>query len=431
MHPKMFCRNAPFLRASRGLPLCHPGRPRRAALSASSAPGGRGPRLRVTREAFLRLQTTAMASRVRTPFFVGSQAVVCFVTLVSLSGCKIAFDGETVVSPDGSVTRITRYVADGDSDKAELESQYSLPLGGAWEVRKATRHSSDTGKDYEVTISTYEVTKRYAPGEPIRPDYVRNGKTPDRVSHNETRLAAHNYVFVKVFDYNERFHDVATKEGFEISAKKLYAAWLEHFANRIAQALEDRVTLGQVREKLRVAFDPLVSRVIAGIRAEGTAFLDTNKDELEPMFEKERLISEIVKVLPPPSEVEAESWREAISQAYEKIDDVSGSLFEESGLEEQLFGVYGSVSLTTYSFRVALSLPGKILMSNATRREGNVLTWEFGPSDFLRQDYVLQARSQLVYPGRITLAVGALLAICGAWGFLALRRRSRATLKCV
>ena len=44
---------SPLLRASQGLPLRHPSRPRRAGLSPSSAPGGRGPRLRVTREAFL------------------------------------------------------------------------------------------------------------------------------------------------------------------------------------------------------------------------------------------------------------------------------------------------------------------------------------------------------------------------------------------
>ncbi len=330
--------------------------------------------------------------------------------LITSAGCNIALEAETVVTPDGSLTRTTRYIADEDSDKKELETQYALHSGGTWEVRKATKHNLYTRKDYEGTISIYQVVKRYKSGEPISSDYVRSGKSPERVSRNDISLKVHNHIFAKTFDYEEQFRDVVTKESFEAAARKLYAASIEYFADQLARELEDGVTLGQAREALKKAFDPLLRQFMDGIRHDGRAFFESKKfkEDLEPALEIDQLVARVIQVLPPPSPEQTNSWQQAVHRACEKSGETSQSL-EGTGLEEELFGVYGFTLFQTYTFRETLSLPGKLLESNATKREGSVLSWEFSPSDFQWQDYVLRARSRIIHKGRIMFAGIAVL----------------------
>jgi hypothetical protein len=59
---------------------------------------------------------------------------------------------------------------------------------------------------------------------------------------------------------------------------------------------------------------------------------------------------------------------------------------------------------------VSATLPGTIVDSNATRRDGERLVWEFSSDDFLLEPYDIRVRSRLVYPGRIA-AAGAAVAV--------------------
>ena len=239
-----------------------------------------------------------------------TSGLACLVCLVFLSGCKIEFEANTVVSPDGSVTRTTRYVGDEDSDRKELETQYALPVGGTWETKKTTvPNAAFKGNEYVKTTSIYQVTKRYAPGQSVPSDYVRKGKSPERVSQNDVHLRVRDYIFAKTFDYEEHFRDVTSAKGFETAARKLYAAWLEYFAGQLAQELGDRVTLAQAREALRATYDPLVNKFITLARNEGQASPDAGskiyEQAIEPALKTEQVVSQVSKALPPPSDEEA------------------------------------------------------------------------------------------------------------------------------
>ena len=356
-----------------------------------------------------------------------ASSLVCLVCLTVLSGCKnIEFEASTVVAPDGSVTRTTRYVAD-DSKKGELTTRYELPSGGDWTSKKTTRQDSVTKKAVEVTTHIYELTKRYAVGEAIPSDFVRRAKTSDRVARNQIRLNVHDYVFVKMFDYEERFLDIVTKEGFETAARKLYAGYVEHFAGQLAQESENRISLAQAREKLKVAFEPLLVQFLAGIRNERMAFLrsKTFKEGLEPSLQDEQIVDRVVGTLPPPSAEQADAWREAVARALMKTQNVTGN-WEDTALEEELFGVHGfDIFGDDYDFTVGLSLPGKLLESNASKHEHGQLTWEFTEDTFRWKEHVIRARSRLVYSNRIRLAVGAILVVFVAWAVAILRKKRR------
>ncbi len=346
------------------------------------------------------------------------------VLLIASAGCRIALEAETVVAPDGTVTRNTRYIADEDSDKQELETRYVLPPNGTWELQKATTHNSYTGKDSEGHIHIYQVTKQSRPHEAIPSDYIRRGKVPTRVSRNAVTLNVQDGMFAKTFDYEERFRDVTTKEGFEAAARKLYAAWIEHVAGQLARELKDGVTLGQARDALTKAFDPLLRKFMNGVRRDGRAFFESKefKEELEPALETDQVVARVVQVLPPPTPEQRDAWQQAVRQAYEKVGETSQSFLEGTGLEEELFGVYGFALFQTYTFKETLSLPGKILQSNATRQKGDVLSWEFSPSDFLWQEYVLRARSRVIHKEPIVLTGIAVLVLLA----VAVFRRRRA-----
>lgn len=353
--------------------------------------------------------------------------LVCLVCLTILSGCKnIEFGASTVVAPDGSVTRTIRYAAD-DSEKEELTTRYELPSGGAWTSKKATRQDLVTKKDVEVTTHNYEVTKRYAAGETIPSDFTRRAKTSDRVASNRIRLTVHDYIFIKTFDYEEQFRDIVTMEGFGVAARKIYAEWIEHFAGQLAQESEDRITPAQAREKLKVAFEPLLVQFLTGIRNEGAAFLESKsfKEQLEPSLQDEQVVDRVVGVFPPSSVEQTDVWREAVARAHKKTPDVTGN-WDDTALKEELFGVHGfDIFGGDYDFTVALSLPGEVLENNATKQEHGKLTWEFTEDTFRWQEHVLRARSRLVYSGRINLAVGAILVVFIAWAVAALRRKQR------
>ncbi|MBI3011448.1 MAG: hypothetical protein HYY58_03015 [Candidatus Omnitrophica bacterium] len=348
------------------------------------------------------------------------------ICLTMLSGCKIEFEANTIVSPDGSVTRTTRYIGGGAED-GELKTRYELPSGGAWKEGKTTRYDYSAKKDVEVTTDVYEVTKRYAGGEPIPSDFVRKAEASDRTARNQIRMAVQNYGFVKMFNYEERFRDIVTTERFEAAARKLYAGWVEHFAGHLAEESHDSISPAQAREKLKAAFDPLLVMFLSGLRREGKAFGEskTFKDELEPSLQEERIVAEVVGIFPSPSAEQADAWREGITRAFSKANDMLSNWWDDTPLEEELFGVHGFHLFQDYGFEVTLSLPGRVVESNATKREGGVLKWEFDNDDFVLEDYVIHARSRLVYSDRIAVVGGTLFVLLVVLSIATLRRRKR------
>ncbi len=92
--------------------------------------------------------------------------------VILLAGCKITLEARTVVAPDGSVMRTTRYIADGEGQRKELAGYYHLPLGGTWDTQKVMQYNHWLKKDVEKTLHIYTATHQYAPGTTIPSDYL-------------------------------------------------------------------------------------------------------------------------------------------------------------------------------------------------------------------------------------------------------------------
>jgi hypothetical protein len=343
-----------------------------------------------------------------------------------LSGCKIEFQANTMVLPDGGVTRTTRHISSGAEDK-ELKTRYQLFSGGTWTKGKSTRYDSFAKKDVEAITDVYEVTKHYASGESIPSDFVRRAEVSDRSARNQIRMTVQDYGFLKTFDYEERFQDIITMEEFEAAARKLYAGWIEHFAGTLTQESEGRMSAVLAREKLDVKFGPLLDFFLTGFRSEGKGFAEsqTFKDKLEPRIQEARIIAEVMEVFPPPLGEQTDAWREAVNRAFRKTNDMMEKRWDNTPLQDELFGVHGLGLFQDYGFTMILSLPGTVVESNVTMREGEVLKWEFKDSDFFLKDYVIHARSRLIYLERIVLIAGMLFVLIAVFGMLAWRNRKR------
>lgn len=367
------------------------------------------------------------------------QPAACLLILLCAGGCDsvIDFDAETVVFPDSAVTRKTRFTTNTVELKDELETRYSLPPDGKWESGKRTKRESD-GKEKEIATSIYGVEKQYPPGSPIASDYVRKAEFSKQVSRNEPRLTVRNYVFAKTFDYEERFRDIVTQESFEQAARKIYAGVIERGAGYLAQERQDGLSAAQASTAITSAFDPLLEKFLYIARSEGirAAFTTLNQGEFEP----EQVAARVMGVLPPATGEDAKLWRVAITKAYKKSFGLADEAYPAPTLEELILveeGLSGVYSSRLYSFRlfggryyrftVALSLPGELVESNASKQEGNRLVWAFGSEDFLYEDHVLRARSRLIYPERIAVAGAAIAAILAVLLFGRLRTRKNRT----
>ena len=346
--------------------------------------------------------------------------------LFGLNGCKIEFEANTMIRPDGSVVRTIRYVAYEDSDKEELKTQYVLPPGGTWKIKKITKYNWYTKKECEGTIHIYSVTEKYAPGELIPSDHVRLGKIEGSIGRNETSLSVQDYFFVKFFNFKETFSDVASKERSITAAKRLYPVLIEQFACSLASRLNGLSTV-QVSKVLKSMFDPWFERFIESLHTGDEDFFETYEKELNEIFEKDRLVAYLTEKLPSPSEEQAEPWRETIADAYDEMGKSVESLWENKEFEEAFFGVYGFTLFQSYGFKETLVLPGKILSTNAESRQANILTWEFDETDFRLEDYVLNARSRLINTSRIAWAMGFIILVLVSVGGILVRRSWRQT----
>lgn len=374
-----------------------------------------------------RNEQTALTGPARVFFTKVFRAGGCLLILLCAGGCggELDFEAETIVSPDSVVTRKTRFTTNSIGLKDELQTRYTLPAEGKWESGQRPKRSS-AGKEHEAT-STYEVGKQYTPGSPIASDYVRKAEFSKQVSRNEPRLTVRNYVFVKTFDYEERFRDIVT-QNFEKTARRIYKQVIEHEADYLVQEREDGLTAPQANAAIASAFDPLLEKFLHTVRSKGIRATGDALEEgqtLEELLEPEQVAARVIEVLPPATGRDSESWRKAIAEAYKRAVEAA---WKDPAFEDEIFGVYGLGLLgPTYSFTVALSLPGELLESNATKQEGKRLVWVFESADFRWKDQILRARSRLVYPERIAIAGAVLLAIIAGWWFSRLRTRRNRT----
>ena len=348
---------------------------------------------------------------------------------LSLSACLgspdfIEFEADTIVFPDSAVTRKTRFIVGIDARiKRDVETRYDLPAEGKWETGKRTWPKPGGGQ-YEGSTFTYETAKEYSPGTPMAPDYERKSMFSKQVSHNEPRLTVHNYIFVKTYDYEERFRDIVTPESIDKAMRKFYEDVVERGSGVLAQESKAGLTAKQASMAIRAVFDPMLDEIVntfKKILASKSAPPESDKDLLDRL-EPKRVAGQLIEVLPPPTGWDIDAWRKAIAKAYENARETA--LKENPSYDEEFFGNYGlNLFGPKYTFNLALSLPGALVETNASRQDGSRLTWEFKGHDFYLKDHVLRARSRLVFPERIAAAGAALVAIVTVIWFAWRRRR--------
>ena len=81
---------------------------------------------------------------------------------------------------------------------------------------------------------------------------------------------------------------------------------------------------------------------------------------------------------------------------------------------EKKTDLYFSLILLFNNFTVKATMPGDITAHNADANNSDTLIWSFDLSDFTEKDYVINARSRIIYKNRIIIfSIITLLIIIG------------------
>jgi hypothetical protein len=353
--------------------------------------------------------------------FQGTRRAAAVVSLaLTLGGCKIAFVATTEVGRDGRVTRTSRYVADEDA-RTQLEQFYDLPPGGVWKQQRPTFALAATTA--QLQGQEYLVTQHVRPGGAVSPDYVRRGEVPGHVASNHVDVRVRPGRVFSTLTYEARYEDAAQFDTAQRMSRHALAAWVEHFAASVEQALGERVGAAQLREALAAYYDPWFAAAIDGARTEGPEFLQSARfqSEVLPAFGKEAVTEGLVAELIARGLAPDEVWRAAIGQAYDRLDADPPSL--DADVRERILGVHTFGADVKILERVRL--PGRLVSHNATRRDGRELVWEMTPIEFLWAPVTLRAESRAVRWERIGPALAALVALLGMALAAARRRRGR------
>ncbi|KPJ48897.1 MAG: hypothetical protein AMJ41_03995, partial [candidate division Zixibacteria bacterium DG_27] len=90
-----------------------------------------------------------------------------------------------------------------------------------------------------------------------------------------------------------------------------------------------------------------------------------------------------------------------------------------------LFGAYGYDFENLFNFRCEVLMPAGVVATNASAREGNLLTWEFDNFNFWGKEYRLYAESRELHWFRIIIVTLGAVVIIGVVVFIILRRPKR------
>jgi hypothetical protein len=133
------------------------------------------------------------------------------------------------------------------------------------------------------------------------------------MAKNDARLTVRRRLLWTTYDYEERFRDVVTRATAVEAITKLYPAMVEVYADEVQRRLPDHLTSGQVRQAVFKELDPVIHEVVEGITAHGQAYFanEQRQQEVEHLFEKDRIVATIVKSLPPPAGGDAAAWQKA------------------------------------------------------------------------------------------------------------------------
>ncbi len=345
---------------------------------------------------------------------------VLLAVVMPLAGCgtDIAFEAQTVVSADGIASRRARLVTRGTQE--DIQQHYLLPAGGRW-TSEMRAHGQGA---YPVVV--YETRQELRPNSTVT-DHVRKAERSEQTARNELRIVVRNWWFVKLYEYRETYRDIVTPQTMERAVRSTYTKIVDRFAENVAAARPVPISADRVNAAIRQAYDPLLEKYLRAVLDHAVAGLNQDEalqEEISSALEPPNVAERIAATLPPPDGYDAGSWRRSLASAYEPAADQ----FAEEFFGE-IFGAYGFTIFDSYQFAIELTLPGNVLESNATTPRNQPLGWTFKSEDFLYRDYVLHARSRLIYRSRIAIAALGLLGT--GLGLAVVRQRRRAVRRSV
>jgi hypothetical protein len=367
---------------------------------------------------------------------------VLIMAAVVASGCSnsIKFVAHTAVDEDGSVSRTTTLASSGSASWDALQTRYELFPGGTWTESIEDRPPANANTAAtRVYNKHYALTRTFARGEAIAADFRRRARGEAGAAENEIAVSARRYWFVDTYHYKETFSDVPILEGVVSAIHQIYSLGVESFAAEIAR-LDDAISADSAATRIRARFDPLVEDLVSVV--EGACFAqNVGSDECMEKLEEspevdaieeilsgnQALVIELAELFPPPAGTSPEDWQElledqVVTQAEENIE----THFESESfdaLEDQIFGAHGFGLFESYPFELSVTLPGRIVASNADSEDSGLLSWVFDRDRFVYQKHTLEADSRIVHVERIWFA--SLLTLLIAVGLFGRRMRRR------
>jgi hypothetical protein len=119
-------------------------------------------------------------------------------------------------------------------------------------------------------------------------------------------------------------------------------------------------------------------------------------------------VAEMISVFPAPTGVSDEAWFERMGDRLLDFECKDCLTMIDSTIDD-LFGVHGFTLFNKYPFNVQLKVPGTVSAGNYHSRENGKLVWQFSHEDFQLHEYVLFAKSRVIYWNRILVSSIALL----------------------
>lgn len=350
-------------------------------------------------------------------------ALLLCTALCLLAGCKVRMEAESRVAEDGSLERSVRYLV-SDNRRAWFEERLLLPTGSVHSEQTRSERDAESGREYTRTTHVYTSSSTAAPGAVIEPDFRMRASGQEAMAHNGITITVRDYLLLRTYEYRERYEDISSVAAFRSAAEQVYDAFADALVARIVERAGGRFDAAESRARFADSFDADFERFIARILELGWGYLQGDQFEREfpDLQSEENVWARLDALFPPAPDGDAAAWREQVRSALD--DSLPKDLTERPWVAGALFGARGQADAGEQEFAVSLQLPGRPTDYNATRRDGELLRWEFTQDDFFARPYELAARSRLLLWDRIAGAalLGLLLAaflLRRAW----LRRR--------
>jgi hypothetical protein len=364
--------------------------------------------------------------------------LLMFAAALVMWGC-LEYNIFTKVSKDGSIDR--KVTVKGDSADI-FRGSFPVPSGSSWHISSHWEESDSNSGLGGRKIFVYEASSRFSNVDELNGLFCSDTAFSDHVSVC-TELIIRKRVFSKYYDYKEVYHQLfpfhyvpisqfLTQDELKIhlaEREKLYYSSesdsvfvaedsLELPAQTVHDSLQVKIYCDSLERKFEAwqirniyeGFFEVVTRAIINLNRTAPsdsirlAFFD--KLDRREVLERDGDMDDIL-------------IREAA--AFFGLDEEEIRLANRNGfnlLNRKL--KVATFALESYTNQVIL--PGKVVKTNADKKNQNEVTWKFRVEDYYAADYTMEVQSRTLLAGRIGFSA-ALLLMISAGTVLFFRRR--------